>query len=162
MFNARDLDFTEWLEVDCGTYRISRKLGRGKSTLMRFIRDRKELHDALSAYAQPCSLARASFFLWKTSSTPFEKTVNDMLKTRLYQMLKCRPSILSDLPVIPDGHIPAWTEQRRFQWFTITLETRFTPVDQTLKAILVPLCLHLSIQSEFDTSGMHLGYVEGP
>ena len=105
--------FPDWLESSQHSlYWIRGKAGAGKSTLMAYIirdaRTRKHLVEWVSPDNQ---LHILSHFFWKPG-TPYERSVNGLLRSLLYQILMAVPAVadavLAEFP-FGAGRVPTWS-----------------------------------------------------
>ncbi|KAF7533640.1 hypothetical protein G7054_g6921 [Neopestalotiopsis clavispora] len=89
-------DLPDWFRTGGGIYWVSGKAGSGKSTFMKFLHAHYEARSLLSIWARPASLQIASCFLWNLGSME-QKSLNGLLRTLLYHLLKDDPSRIQDL-----------------------------------------------------------------
>ena len=126
-------NFREWLESRdraSRIYHVRGKAGSGKSTLMNFVvqdrRTRKALYDWCGG---AINLLTPSFFFWKAGSA-LQKSVQGLLRSVAYQMLKNEPSLLEDLSISQCKYgyqllteAQAWTTHRLLSILEIILNT---------------------------------------
>ncbi|KAK5624999.1 hypothetical protein RRF57_000715 [Xylaria bambusicola] len=91
-----DHTFAKWLENGEGIYWIRGKAGSGKSTIMRFLVENSKTSKLLSAWAGQRKLVLASYFFWK-SGTSMQKSLNGLLRTLLFQVLRQIPPLIEKL-----------------------------------------------------------------
>ena len=101
-------NFHSWLQSGDGIYWISGKPGAGKSTLMRFLLEDPRTKTGLQTWAQG-SLTILSFFFWKPSPAPLQRTVQGLCRALIYQLLQRHQSYkadANDLLGMPSGKSP--------------------------------------------------------
>jgi hypothetical protein len=111
--NAETLEikasFRDWLLSGSGIFHIAGKLGSGKSTLMKFLCSDHRTTDFLETWAAGKQLVIARFFFWKPG-TEMENSINGLVRTLLYDVLKQCPELLS--LVFPEQ----WQEVQELPW----------------------------------------------
>ena len=86
-------DFACWLKSGHGVYWINGKAGSGKSTLMSHICGHNRTLELLQEWSSHRRLLTPSFFFWNSGSRQ-QKTIDGLLRSLVYQMLKeCRQLI---------------------------------------------------------------------
>lgn len=88
--HKRNLHFKQWLETGDGLYWITGDPGSGKSTLVKYLYDDTETHEALTKWAEPKSLIKASFYFW-FSGTRLQKSQEGLLRSLLFELLRQCP-----------------------------------------------------------------------
>ncbi|KAI0096079.1 hypothetical protein GGR51DRAFT_567513 [Nemania sp. FL0031] len=110
--------FLRWLEEGEGTYWIRGKAGSGKSTLMRFLVERKEVTESLRTWADGRVLVTASHFFWHAGS-PIQKSREGLFRTLLFQILRQIPDLIKSLFSSrwnsPHGDLDPWSERELLQ-----------------------------------------------
>jgi len=86
-------DFRAFLRSDMGAYWITGKAGSGKSTLMKYINECKELGEELDLWRQDKPLIRLSFYFWY-SGTQEQKSERGVLLSLLHQILNPRKELI--------------------------------------------------------------------
>ncbi|KAJ8128301.1 hypothetical protein O1611_g5334 [Lasiodiplodia mahajangana] len=110
--------FRDWLEAGEGIYWISGKAGSGKSTLMRFLVERRRVAESLTHWASGRTLLMASHFFWHAGS-PIQKSREGLFRTLLFQILRQVPGLIKSL--FPsrwdgvDGDLEPWSEKELLQ-----------------------------------------------
>ncbi|KAE9368850.1 hypothetical protein N431DRAFT_65065 [Stipitochalara longipes BDJ] len=85
--------FVRWLEQGSGIFWISGKPGSGKSTLMKYIYSHPRTTQALTRWAGDTTLVQACFYFW-AAGTPFQKSIEGLLRSLLFQILRQCPSLI--------------------------------------------------------------------
>lgn len=80
-------DFMQWLTGPDSIYWIKGKAASGKSTLMKFLLQQKEVDIALQQWSDPLPLARADFF-FSSLGTPLQQSQTGLLMSLLRQLLE--------------------------------------------------------------------------
>jgi hypothetical protein len=96
---AEQYHFIQWLRSPEKIFWISGKPGSGKSTLMKFISDHPQVHEALQAWSSSTGangLITASFFFW-ISGTHMQKSQEGLLQSLLFQILKSRAHFIPSI-----------------------------------------------------------------
>ena len=82
--------FAQWLKSGHGVYWINGKAGSGKSTLMHYIYTHERPLEYLGSWSSTRRLLTPAFFFWN-SGVPLQKTIDGLLRSVIYQMLReCR------------------------------------------------------------------------
>jgi hypothetical protein len=82
-----------WLRTGAGIYWVSGKAGSGKSTFMKFLGNDKHTHDLLYQWSGgPERLIVVNCYFWYLGSS-LQKSIEGLLRTILYQILKAHPSV---------------------------------------------------------------------
>ncbi|CAI7609738.1 unnamed protein product [Penicillium palitans] len=92
-------DLATWLSSSTETgriYWISGKPGSGKSTLMRFLRERLDVQEHMLPWAQGCSVVRAFYFSWSPGNV-LQKSLEGLLRSLLFQILKQKPDLIPEV-----------------------------------------------------------------
>lgn len=110
--HKQNLHFKQWLESGEGLYWVTGDAGAGKSTLIKYLAEDSETHEALTGWAEPKALVKASFYFW-FSGTGLQKSQEGLLRSLLFELLrKCPDSIRAACPSRWDAPSPQpWTEQ---------------------------------------------------
>ena len=83
-------DFARWLKSGHGVYWINGKAGSGKSTLMNHICNHSRRLELLREWCSSRRLLTPTFFFWN-AGTRLQKSIDGLLRSLVYQMLKeCR------------------------------------------------------------------------
>ena len=83
-------DFVRWLKSGHGVYWINGKAGSGKSTLMNHICNHSRRLELLGEWCSNRRLLTPTFFFWN-AGTRLQKSIDGLLRSLIYQMLKeCR------------------------------------------------------------------------
>ncbi|KAF2250205.1 hypothetical protein BU26DRAFT_455728, partial [Trematosphaeria pertusa] len=90
--DARKL-FTDWLADGDGIFHIAGKLGSGKSTLMKFLRDHPRTKADLRKWAGNRKLVLASFFFWRPGSS-LQKSLKGLRRSLLHDLLQAIPGLV--------------------------------------------------------------------
>jgi hypothetical protein len=116
-----------WLQEGDGIYWVSGKAGSGKSTLMKFLFQDTNLHDALRTWAGTARLITVTFYFWIAGSA-LQKSQEGLFRSILYQVLEQEPSLARTLfaeqylPGATWTNFPTFHELRRaFLRFTSSL-----------------------------------------
>lgn len=111
--NAETLEikasFRDWLLSGSGIFHIAGKPGSGKSTLMKFLCKDHRTTDLLETWAAGKQLVIARFFFWRPG-TEMENSINGLVRTLLYDVLKQCPELISI--VFPEQ----WQEVQELPW----------------------------------------------
>ncbi|KAF2450179.1 hypothetical protein P171DRAFT_438871 [Karstenula rhodostoma CBS 690.94] len=84
--SAKWSDLGQWLRQGHGVYWISGKPGSGKSTLMKFLSDNRNVKHMLGDWAGDRKLTIASFFIWNLGSAE-QNTQQGLARGLLYHVL---------------------------------------------------------------------------
>ncbi|KAI4264434.1 MAG: hypothetical protein L6R42_000459, partial [Xanthoria sp. 1 TBL-2021] len=101
-------DFAAWLEAGQGTYWIKGKAGSGKSTLMNYICQHDLKQEFLTDWSVDGQLLTPTYFFWAAGSR-LQKSVDGLLRSLIYQMLKECRQLLDFLKIEP---LHTWTQSR--------------------------------------------------
>ncbi|KAI1123462.1 hypothetical protein F5Y10DRAFT_51486 [Nemania abortiva] len=145
LFNPES-DFFQWLSTSSGSFWVSGKPGSGKSTLMKFVSRHAECQAALRTWAKDELLITASFYFWN-SGTPMQKSLQGLLQTVLYQIMKACPMLIPN--IAPDRWANALSKDVGAPWtWDEAIETldRFIGQDN----IKCSTCLFIDGLDEFD------------
>ena len=122
--------FRCWLQSGSEIFHIVGKLGSGKSTLMKFLCHDPRSTSLLKMWANGRQLAVAKFFFWKPG-TDMENSLNGMLRTLLYDILRQCPDLIP--LVFPDQ----WNEVQDLPWqATVTLRLNSDEVDNAFRRLI--------------------------
>ncbi|KAI0206423.1 hypothetical protein F4808DRAFT_119038 [Astrocystis sublimbata] len=88
--------FYDWLSSSSGSFWVSGKPGSGKSTLMKFVTRHEKYQTTLQQWAKGDFLITVSFFFW-SSGTPMQKSLQGLLQTLLYQIMKTCPLLIPSI-----------------------------------------------------------------
>ena len=91
--------FLAWTKSKECMFWISGKPGSGKSTLMKWLVDNRDISNALSIWAGPQQLVIASYFFW-IQGTELQRTQEGLLRALLYDIFRHRPDLIPT--VAPD------------------------------------------------------------
>ena len=84
---------TTWLRTGSGIYWVTGKAGSGKSTFMKFLANHDDTHDLLAQWSGTLeSLIVVDCYFWYLGS-PLQKSIEGLLRTILYQILRAHPSV---------------------------------------------------------------------
>ncbi|KAM7197140.1 P-loop-containing protein [Rhypophila sp. PSN 637] len=86
-------EFPMWLRTGKGVYWISGKAGSGKSTLMKFIVQHRELMEGLTSWAGKDRLILSHHFFWKKGEDQ-ERSLSGLLRTILHNIFEGAPDLL--------------------------------------------------------------------
>ena len=89
-------NFVMWLFQGSGIYWIQGKAASGKSTLLRFIWNNEMTLANLRSWSKDSPLIVAAFFFWK-SGTPIQRSQIGLLRSLLYDTLKNRHDLISEV-----------------------------------------------------------------
>ena len=103
--------FLDWLRSGSGFYWISGKPGSGKSTLMKYLIQNGQTHEALQQWSSEYLVL--SHFFWNPGS-PLQHNTEGMLRSLLYQILDHRRDLVSVIADDPSQslRIHTWTVSR--------------------------------------------------
>ncbi|KAL8827409.1 MAG: hypothetical protein Q9191_003205 [Dirinaria sp. TL-2023a] len=113
-------NFAQWLETGQNTYWINGKAGSGKSTLMSFLCEDARTKNSLMKWSGSKPLLTPKFFFW-TAGTPLQKSVEGLLRSLIWQVLKEMPNThhrqshflgLDDSAQHGIDNFAAWTDRR--------------------------------------------------
>jgi hypothetical protein len=122
--------FRWWLQTGTEIFHIAGKLGSGKSTLMKFLCDDPRSSSLLDMWATGRQLVIAKFFFWKPG-TEMENSLNGMIRTLLYDVLKLCPDLIP--LVFPDQ----WDEVQNLPWqATITLRLNSDEINNAFRRLI--------------------------
>ncbi|KAK4100796.1 hypothetical protein N658DRAFT_82975 [Parathielavia hyrcaniae] len=81
-----------------GHRRVShcRKVGLGKSTLMKYLYGHRRVREELQIWAGNTELVVASFFFWRRG-TLHQRSLSGLLRSLLYDVLRQRPDLIPDV-----------------------------------------------------------------
>lgn len=110
--HKQNLHFKQWLESGESLYWVTGDAGAGKSTLIKYLAEDSETHEALTGWAEPKTLVKASFYFW-FSGTALQKSQEGLLRSLLFELLrKCPDSIRTACPSRWDASSPQpWAEK---------------------------------------------------
>lgn len=91
-------DFAHWLRSGHGVYWINGKAGSGKSTLTNYIRDDSRTLVLLEEWCSNRRLLTPTFFFWN-AGTRLQKSIDGLLRSLVYQMLRECPELIGCLSV---------------------------------------------------------------
>ena len=86
--------FVDWLESDHNLFWISGKPGSGKSTLMKYIADSKEIKHYLRRWTGSRRLVLASHYFW-SSGTSIQRSREGLLRSLLFDIFTQIPEIIN-------------------------------------------------------------------
>lgn len=89
----KPVPFAGWLRAGKGVFLVCGKAGSGKSTLMRYIAERRRTRQLLERWAGSDNLVIASFFFWNSGSM-LQKSQRGLLQSLLFQLLKQCPQMI--------------------------------------------------------------------
>ena len=78
--SSQESPFVHFLTSEHAVFRITGKQGSGKSTLMRFLCEHDQMHEALSVWAGSARLVTAKYFFWNAGSKE-PKSLNGLLRS---------------------------------------------------------------------------------
>ncbi|KAI1409313.1 hypothetical protein F5Y13DRAFT_94779 [Hypoxylon sp. FL1857] len=149
-----DFNFNRWLSCSSGIYWVSGKPGSGKSTLMKFLSGHSKTRPALGSWATGDFLITASFYFWN-AGTPMQKSLQGLLQSLLYEILKQYPLLIPVVTPIRWGN--ALELAIREPWSRQEITEAF---DRFTKQTKIPCktCLFIDGLDEYD--GDHSEMVE--
>ena len=127
----------EWLQKGDGIYWINGKAGSGKSTLMNYLCHDERTLGLLRVWSGTKKVLKPKYFFWSAGTT-LEKSIEGLLRSLLYQILRELPSIIplscedrSTLVPARDRHdefepIAIWTVRRLQNTFQNVLRQAVT------------------------------------
>ena len=95
---TRWANFSEWLRSGKDVYWINGKAGSGKSTLMNYIYEHDRKDALLKEWSAGRPLLTLRFFFWNAGVRQ-QKTVDGLLRSLIYQILKKYPELIACLKV---------------------------------------------------------------
>lgn len=146
-------DFYKWLSANpTGPFWISGKPGSGKSTLMKFISRQETCQEALQAWTKDELLITAHFYFW-SAGTPMQKSLQGLLQTILYQIMKACPLLIPS--IAPNRWAGALDKTVEDPW---TWDEALATLNRFIhqKAIRCSTCLFIDGLDEFDGNYAHL------
>ena len=132
-------------------YWISGKPGAGKSTLMRFLKDKLEKNEHMAPWAQGCSVIRASYFSWSPGNK-LQKSLEGLLRSLLFQILEKKPDLIPD--VIDDAK---WSSAQMSSinfadWSNLDLLSSLERCIQGLQGLFVQVLFFVDGLDEFESA----------
>ncbi len=88
--------FIQWLRCGNNIFYISGKAGSGKSTLMKFLVQRRRTRDELTVWAGNKKLVFAHFFFWN-SGTGMQKSLEGLYRSILFETLRECPDLIQEV-----------------------------------------------------------------
>ncbi len=85
--------FKHWLTSEHPIFWISGKPGSGKSTLMKFLVDHKDIPQYLTSQVGGAKITMASYFFW-INGTEMQKSQEGLLRALLYDLLRQAPHLI--------------------------------------------------------------------
>lgn len=86
--------FKEWLQEQDGIFWIAGKAGSGKSTLMKFLKDNRNVKNYLQDWAGPgVKVSVLHWFFWNAGS-PMQKSREGLFQSLLFQILRESPWLI--------------------------------------------------------------------
>ncbi|KAJ3570481.1 hypothetical protein NPX13_g5713 [Xylaria arbuscula] len=143
---TEESDFYKWLQSSSGIFWISGKPGSGKSTLMKFVSNHHRTKEALLEWAGKDLLITLGFYFWNPG-TPMQKSLQGLLQTLLYQVMKAYPLLI---PVItPDRWDIALSAEAAERW---TWDETIASLDLFIKQdkVACKTCIFIDGLDEFD------------
>ncbi|KAI1359441.1 hypothetical protein F5Y08DRAFT_79679 [Xylaria arbuscula] len=134
VLSSKSSTFVEWLRNDGNLFWIQGKAGSGKSTLVKFLYQSREMRRHLCSWAGTKQLVVAKYFFWN-SGTTLQKSQEGLLRSLLFEILRACPELI-DL-VYLDRHendglgttVDSWTRRELMRTFEklagARLSTRF-------------------------------------
>jgi hypothetical protein len=83
-----------WLRDGNGLFWIQGRLGSGKSTLMKYVWESKELERHLSIWASDQPLHRACFFFWKKGASKLQKSLQGLYRSLLASLIRSNKDLV--------------------------------------------------------------------
>jgi hypothetical protein len=125
-----------WLQEGDGIYWVSGKAGSGKSTLMKFLFQDTNLHDALRTWAGTARLMTVTFYFWSAGST-LQKSQEGLFRSILYQVLEQEPSLARTL--FAEQYLPGatWTNFPTFHELRRALSRFTSSLDNSIKLAML-------------------------
>ena len=149
-------DFARWLKSGHGVYWINGKAGSGKSTLMNYICNHSRRLELLGQWCSDRRLLTPTFFFWN-AGTRLQKSVDGLLRSLLYQMLKeCRELVecfsvshyeqvsTVYLSLLQSEPLHTWTQSRLLEALLNLLKQSQVPI---------AICMFIDGLDEFDGPG---------
>ncbi len=126
--------FSHWLTSEHPIFWISGKPGSGKSTLMKFLVDHKDIPRCLTNQVGGAKIIMASYFFW-INGTEMQKSQEGLLRSLLYDLLRQEPHLirftfpdqaqLLDLGYTED-QLPPWEKHQLLTSFRRLLRSGIT------------------------------------
>ncbi|KIW32211.1 uncharacterized protein PV07_03771 [Cladophialophora immunda] len=95
------VSFTQWLRAEGGIFHVEGKAGSGKSTLMKFLCDKKQTKELLDAWAGTKQLIFGKFFFWRAGN-PLQRSLKGLTQALLYTILQQAPDLIES--TFPDEY----------------------------------------------------------
>lgn len=145
--SCKQFEFAEWLRSGDGHYWIAGKPGSGKSTLVKFLYDNPRTLLELQDWRGQKELVTTGFFFWN-SGTKRQKSVEGLLQSLLYEILRKCPSLI---PIVAPQR---WQEQSLSHsepapWFQGEMKDTFRRI-QEQGTISAKFCFFIDGLDEYD------------
>lgn len=103
------------------TFQLTLVKGSGKSTLMKFLENHREMSRILHGWADGGRLVKASFYFWN-AGTQMQKSIEGLLQSLLHTIFSHRPELIAVL--CPD-RITSTDRQTHDTWSLVELKSVF-------------------------------------
>lgn len=100
-------NFMSWLRHDSGIYWVNGKAASGKSTLMRYLQDNKQIREGLNEWAGSMPLDICHFFFWNIGDE-YQKSQKGLLRSLLHDILQQHRDLI---PAIMPEAWEAWSSR---------------------------------------------------
>jgi hypothetical protein len=84
----------KWLRDGNGLFWIQGRLGSGKSTLMKYVWESKELERYLTIWASDQPLHRACFFFWKKGASELQKSLQGLYRSLVASLIRSNKDLV--------------------------------------------------------------------
>lgn len=123
-------NFIDWLQSESTTYWISGKPGAGKSTLAKFLTERRETVTALDKWRSGTQII--SHFFWLLG-TELQKSVRGFWCSMVFQQLSTNPHLLDDIlnnfePARTKDEPSDWSDEELRELALRTLKSNASPI----------------------------------
>lgn len=141
-------------------YWISGKPGAGKSTLVRFLREKLDEKEHMTPWSQGYSVIRASYYSWSPGNK-LQKSLEGLLRSLLLQILEKKPDLIPD--VIDDTK---WSSAQRSlinftDWTNLELLSSLERCIRGLHGLFIRVLFFVDGLDEFESSDdTHLNLME--
>ncbi|KAK3313992.1 hypothetical protein B0H66DRAFT_537239 [Apodospora peruviana] len=148
--------FMGWLSSAESIFHISGKLGSGKSTLMKFLREHRGTKAELEKWAGDRDLVLTDFFFWNPGSK-LQKSLAGLFRSLLHDILEKCPEFIPDiLPQYWDVNSGPWQMQSEFEIPERDVRTAFTRLIRTKKLYAEhAFCFFIDGLDEYEETPQH-------